>query len=371
MSTDGQEDSEEENQEQAVPVETARVTSGDVYASWDGSVTLESDREAVVVAKTGGILLQLLAEEGDEVQAGQVLARLDKERQRLEVERALATLRRLENDFRRSTEMFSRNLTSSEEHERIRFETESQQAAVDLAKLQLEYTDIVAPIDGVVSERMVKIGNLISEQTPMFRVTEFDPLQGIVHVPEHELSTLRKGQSVQLMADALPGQVFEGVVARISPVVDSSTGTFRVTTEFSDPGRNLKPGMFARLRIVHATRNDVVTVPRDAIVYEDGRSYAYLVEGPSPDEAKAKRVELETGFESDGRVEVSAGVDLGDIVVTAGKGSIGDGTRVEDLSGLLASTMALTEPDDSALVAQAEADEGAEPAATTDGTEQE
>ncbi|GJM11181.1 MAG: MexH family multidrug efflux RND transporter periplasmic adaptor subunit [Lysobacteraceae bacterium] len=371
MSTDGQEENDEENQEQAVPVETALVESGDVYASWDGSVTLESDREAVVVAKTNGILLELLAEEGDEVKAGQVLARLDKERQRLEVERALATLRRLENDFRRSTEMFSRNLTSSEEHERIRFETESQQAAVDLAKLQLEYTDIVAPINGVVSERMVKIGNLISEQTPMFRVTEFDPLQGIVHVPEHELSTLRKGQVVQLMADALPDRVFEGVVARISPVVDSSTGTFRVTTEFSDPGRDLKPGMFARLRIVHATRNDVVTVPRDAIVYEDGRSYAYLVEGASLEDAKAKRVELTTGFESEGRVEVSAGVSLGDIVVTAGKGSIGDGTRIEDLSGLLAGRIEMTEPVDTAVVAQADADEVTEPATAADDTEQE
>mgnify|MGYP006323863199 CR=1 FL=1 len=174
-----------------VPVEAFAVARQPIIANYTGTASLEAEREAQVVAKTSGVLLRLRVEEGDKVAAGQVLAELDPERPKLQLAQAAANLKRLQNDFRRAQEMFQSRLVSSEQFDKVRFDLETQQAAYDLAELELSYTHIVAPIDGVISERMVKEGNLIQLQQPLFRIDDFDPLLAVLNVPERELAILR------------------------------------------------------------------------------------------------------------------------------------------------------------------------------------
>ena len=139
-----------------MPVEVAQVVRQAITANYSGTASLEAENEAQVVAKTSGVLLKLYVEEGQRVTKGQILAQLDPERPQLQAAQAQANLKRLENDFRRSQEMYASKLTSSEAHDRIRFDLETQRATYDMAKLELSYTRIVAPIDGVISQRMVK-----------------------------------------------------------------------------------------------------------------------------------------------------------------------------------------------------------------------
>ncbi|MBN1238068.1 MAG: efflux RND transporter periplasmic adaptor subunit, partial [Gammaproteobacteria bacterium] len=215
----------------AIPVEVAEVTRGSITAFYSTTATLEADREARVVPKLGGTIVELLAEEGDVVTAGQLLARIDDDRYRLEVERNEATLRRLEQDFERHREMQERDLISIEAFERAKFEYEAQRAQVGLSRLDLSHTAITSPIAGVVSSRLIKVGNTVNTQEEAFVVTSLDPLLAVLHVPERELSKLAIGQPALIEADAVPGHRFEGSVARISPVIDAATGTFRVTVE--------------------------------------------------------------------------------------------------------------------------------------------
>lgn len=313
-------------EETATPVEVAKVGRHAMVASYSGTAALEAEREAQVVAKTSGVLQKLLVEEGDKVREGQVLARLDPERPRLEVARSEANLRRLENEFRRSQELFSAKLVSSEAHDRIRFDLETQRAAFDLAKLDLSYTQIVAPIDGVISERMVKEGNFIQLQSTMFRIDDFDPLLAVLNVPERELRTLRPGLTVAMSVDALIGRSFEGVVARISPVVDAGTGTFRVTCEFRDETGALKSGMFGRISVVYDQRADVLAVPREAVL-DDGDVPAVFVVR----DGKAVRQAIGTGTRSGGLVEVLDGVAEGESVITVGASTLRDGAKVQVL----------------------------------------
>jgi len=317
--------SEEAGQEPAIPVETATVASGDVSAFYSGTATLEADEQATVVAQITGVVLDVLAEEGDFVEAGQVLARVETNRYRLEVEKAAAALKRLETDYQRKKELFEKELVSADDFERVSSELQAQKAAYDLARLDLEYTHIRAPIAGYVSERLVRAGNLVKLHDPVYRVTSYDPLLAVLHVPERELSVLRKGLEVSMSLDAWPGQMFAGEVIRISPVVDPATGTFRVTAKVVDHDRLLKPGLFGRVEILYDLREDVPVIPRSAVITEDDSSHVFVIDG----QGAASRRSVQLGYERAGMVEVVQGVSNGETVVTAGKGSLSDGVRVE------------------------------------------
>ncbi len=348
-----------------VPVEVATAARRPISASYSGTATLEADHEADVVAKTSGVLLKLLVEEGAKVRQGQVLVQLDDAGPRLNVAKAEATLRKLESDYRRADEMFGKNLLSQEEHDRIRYELDNQRAAYDLARLELSYTTIVAPIDGVVAKRMVKEGNLIQLNQALFHIVDFDPLLGVLNVPERELDTLKAGQSVTLRADALAGQAFPGSIERISPVVDAASGTFRVTCQFRDDANRLKPGMFGRIEVVYDQKQDALTVPRTALIEEDGQTAVYVVEAgavaappakpaPAASDAKAReepqkadavakpgapalqahRRVIHTGYADSDYVEVREGLKEGDRVITVGRNAVRDGTEVQVLEAV-------------------------------------
>ena len=194
---------EEEAVVPTIPVEVAPVREGSVTALYSTTATLEAEREARVVPRLGGTIVELFVEEGDRVTAGQPLARIDAARYELTVAQAEANLRRLERDFRRSEEMQARNLISAEAFERAKFEYEAQRAQFDIAKLELEYTTITSPIDGVVSERMIKVGNTVNAAEPAFIVTAMDTLLATLYVPERELSRLAAGQTRSTVARAV------------------------------------------------------------------------------------------------------------------------------------------------------------------------
>ncbi|MEM1270273.1 MAG: efflux RND transporter periplasmic adaptor subunit [Bacteroidota bacterium] len=315
---------EEEEQGIVVPVEVAETTAGPIAAYFASTATLEAEQEALVVAKAGGVVQQILAEEGQYVQAGQALAKLDSRQAQLEVTQLEATISRLENEFQRQQDLFDKKLISAQEFETSKFDFESQKAALELRRLQVDYATVRAPISGIVSERLVKKGNMVAQNAGTFRITDFNPLHAVVNVPERELAKLKAGQEAALYVDALPGQTFSGKILRISPIVDPTTGTFRATVAVQNRKRELKPGMLARVNITYDVREDVILAPRESIVREDDRSLVYVVRNDS-----AFRVDVSTGYEDDGSIEIQSGLQAGDVVVTLGQGSLADSTAVQ------------------------------------------
>jgi len=307
-----------------VPVEVATAERRSIAASYISTAALEAPNEAMIVAKTSGVLLQLNAEEGDPVRAGQILAKIDPARARLEVARSEALLRKLEAEYARSEELFARKLIAADANERIRFDVATQRAAYNLARLELSYTDVVAPFAGVVAQRMVKEGNLININQTMFRVVDAARLEAVLNVPERELATLRVGLPVNLAVDALPGVMVEGKIDRISPVVDAATGTFRATATFTDAEGRLKPGMFGRLAVVYEQRGDALTVPRLALLEEGEETAVYVVRAGT-----VVKTRIVLGYLNGEFAEVRSGLEEGDRVVTAGKVAVRDGTKIE------------------------------------------
>lgn len=310
---------------QPVPVEVAAAETRRIAASYTGTANLEVPADAQVVAKTSGVLLRVMVEEGDRVQAGQVLAQIDPERPRLEAARQQATMRRLQANFERSKELFERKLVSADAHDQLRYEFEAAKAAYELAKLELSYTTITAPISGMVAERMAKPGNLIPLNAPLYRIVDNSRLEAVLNVPEREMATMKAGLPIRMMVDALAGQVFEGTVDRISPVVDAQTGTFRVVGVFRGQDR-LKPGMFGRLSIVYDERESALTVPRIALVEGSGESAVFVVE-----DGKAVRRVLQLGYVNGEFAEVLSGLQVGEKVITQGRVAVRDGAPVDVL----------------------------------------
>lgn len=315
---------DKKDDELMVPVEIAAIKIGDIAAYFTGTATIEAEEETEVVAKVGGVVEKILVEEGDYVEAGDVLAKLDDEKIAVQLEQARANLQKLKTAYERYQDLHEKQLISTEIFQQSRYEYEYQQAAYDLAKLDLDYTSIRTPIGGVVAERFVKVGNMILPNQATFRVTSQDPLIAVLHVPERQLQRLRVGQRAMLHVDAHGRQEFEGRIDRISPVVDPGTGTIKITVEVRDRTRQLRPGMFARLKIIYNVHAGVLMAPKDAILAEDRESAVFVVR-----DSVAYRQFIEVGYENSTHVEILDGLNPGDTVVTTGKGSLKDSTKVE------------------------------------------
>lgn len=307
---------------EAVPVEVAKVARHAIAASYSGTAPLEARADSQVVAKTSGVALLVLAEEGQHVRAGQVLVRLDSARAQLQAAQSSAQMRKLEANYARSLQLSKQQLISANDIDQIKYDLENVRASNRLANLELSYADVKAPISGVIAQRSIKAGNFVQINTPIFRIVDIDKLEATLNVPERELATLKPGLPVQLRVDALPGKTFRGTVDRVSPVVDAGSGTFRVICAF-DNGGVLQPGMFGRLQIDYDQRADALAIPRNALLDDEAQPAVFTVR-----DGKAVRVPLVLGYVDGEWVEVRGGLKLGEPVVTAGKVALREGTPV-------------------------------------------
>jgi membrane fusion protein (multidrug efflux system) len=327
--SNGKAKDKDEATQTTVPVEVQPVRRAAMVAVYSGTAPIEAHDEAVVVAKVGGEVRQIYVEEGDTVKAGQVLARLDGDRLRLEVAESEAKLRKLERDLTRFEELSQKGLVAKNELENAEFDLDALRASYERARLELSYTEIRAPIAGVISARDIKVGNTISPNSqggadPTFRVTDLDPLVAYVHIPEKEFRKLAPGQAAEVVVDALGGTRFTGRIALISPTVDPQTGTFRAKLEVPDTSHRLKPGMFARVNIVYERRENALQVPRNSILDSDGSQSVFVVAGN-----KAEQRRIKPGLVNGGWVEVTEGLKGNERIVVVGQGGLKSGTLVK------------------------------------------
>ncbi|RMH94824.1 efflux RND transporter periplasmic adaptor subunit [Lysobacter pythonis] len=308
---------------EAVPVEAVRVAQRTMTASYTGTAALEARGESQVVARTSGVALRVLAEEGQQVRAGQPLARLDPARASLQVTQSNAQVAKLEANYRRAVQLAEQKMVSANDVDQLRFDLQNARATNQMARLELSYTTVVAPISGVIASKTVKPGNFVQINSPIFRIVDTSRLEATLNVPERDIDRIKPGLPVQLAVDALPGRGFAGQVDRVAPVVDAGSGTFRVICGF-EGGGSLQPGMFGRMAINYDQRADVPAIPRVALLDDGSEPAVYVVRA-----GKAERVPVKLGYADGAYVEVREGLKLGEQVVTAGKSALREGGAVQ------------------------------------------
>jgi membrane fusion protein (multidrug efflux system) len=329
----GKDEKDAKDEVPAVPVEVTATQRGEMAALYSGTAPIESERKAFVMPKVQGEIRQVLADEGQRVRAGQVLARLDGDRLRLEVALNEATMRKLERDYNRNLELKEKGLVSATALDNLKYELEAAKANWELARLQLSYCDIRSPIDGTVTQRLdvVKVGNTVtpvggvieSGESSLFVVEDLDTLMLRDNVPERELSKLSVGQPAQLSFDAVPGRTFEGTIALVSPYVSAETATFTVRIRVTRTGGLLRPGMFARVAIIYERKPDALQIPRTALLDGDGPPKVFVVK-----DGKAAERSVKLGLSNGAWIEVTDGLKDGEQVVVVGQGAVKPGTAV-------------------------------------------
>lgn len=306
-----------------IPVETALPFRSDIYATYAASASIASDADAPVIARIKGEVVDLLVEEGDRVEAGQLLARLDGERLRLEMLAAKANLGRAKKEYKRNTGLHALGLVSTSKHDGLKFDLASLQATYNLARLSYDYANIRATISGVVSSRDIKSGESLAAGQVAFRITETKELLAYLQIPQAELAKFSAGDGATVTVASMPNYDFAATIARISPTIDSRSGTFRATVIIDNEDGNLAPGMFGRFTIAYEKHADALVIPANALLDEDEETTVYVL---NDDEVVRRPVEV--GIKENGRVEILAGLLEDDQVVVAGHSGLRNGSKV-------------------------------------------
>ena len=321
---------EQEKEDPPVPVETAEVARRDIPAYISSTATLEPEKEATVLAKLSGQVTRILVEEGDWVQEGTLLAELDGAEQQVGLEEAAARAKGLELELERIRSLHDRDLASDKALNDAQAEYDQAEANRKSNELFVQYTRVRAPFSGQISSRRVDPGQNVATGRELFQIVDRSPLLARIYLPEHNVVDLRTGQEIWVESDgaadgeavALPGQVL-----RIAPVVDTRTGTVKITCQFDDQDARLRPGSFVRVRVQTGVHEDVLAIPKRALLPEGTETFVFRAVADS-----VVKVPIETGFADADFVEVIEGLTQGDRIVTVGHGGLKPGARIDDLT---------------------------------------
>jgi multidrug efflux pump subunit AcrA (membrane-fusion protein) len=195
-------------------------------------------------------------------------------------------------------------------------------------KIRLQHTQLVAPFSGEISRKYTDTGALVSPSTPVVCLIHTDTLKAVAHVMEKDIPLLKTGMNAKIRTEAFPGKIFEGKIARISSALEPTTRTLQAEIEVPNPGRLLKPSMYARIEVVLLEKPRALVIPRHAVVIEGGSKSIFILDGN-----QAIRRTVVTGYEQDESVEILEGASEGERVIVKGQERIKDRSTVRVIEG--------------------------------------
>jgi membrane fusion protein (multidrug efflux system) len=277
----------------------------------------------VVRPEISGRISQINFVEGRPVQKGQLLVALDASVHAAEVQQAKANLALAETNYKRTTELEREKFVSPNAKDQALNALRVAQATLALADARLAKTEIRAPFAGVIGIRQVSVGDYVKEGQDLVTLEDISSLKVDFRLPELLLTDLKRGQTVEVASDALPGRTYSATLDAIDPLVDQNGRALVLRARLQNTDGQLRPGMFVRTRVILAERPRALTVPEEALIPVGADQYVFRVTAD-----KVARVKVKTGLRRDAQVEITAGLQAGDVVVTAGQLKLRDGAAV-------------------------------------------
>ena len=298
-----------------LPVEAVTVTPQPLAGGLDTVGSLRADESVVVSPEVAGRITRIHFREGGSVNAGDPLFSLDGDSARAALAEAQANLANSRSAAARAEQLIDQQLIARSDYDTLRAQQAVDAARVASARTALSKMTLRAPFAGQVGLREVRVGDYVSAGQDLVTLVRIDPIEVDFSVPETELQRLRPGQRLQLQVDAFPGETFGGEVVAIDPVIDVDSRSVQVRARIANPDGRLRPGQFARLQL--QARDDVTAllIPEQALMQQGEERFVYTVV-----DGKAKRVVVGTGVRVPGMVEITSGLQPGDVVITAGHG---------------------------------------------------
>ena len=325
-------------QGQAITVEATKVMLEAMPQSITAVGSVRSDESVTLRPEVTGRIAEIRFREGQAVTKGSLLVKLDDSVTKADADQARANLWLAKSKSDRAAELNQKGFVSAQAKDEAEGGLRVAQATVQSAEARLAKMEIRAPFSGVIGLRQVSVGDYVKDGQDMVNLEAIESLKVDFRVPEMFLRQVQVGQSLQLTLDAVPGKTFEGKVLAINPLVDAAGRSVVLRAQIRNTGAALRPGMFARVRLITRERADSLVVPEQALVPQGEDQYVFkIVDG------RAQRAKVEIGQRREGKVEVVRGVAADDLIVTAGHLKIRDGTTVK---------LAAAEPAGQAPVAQ-------------------
>lgn len=317
-------------------VEVARVESADLTDEVSAVGSLKSSSGVMLRPEVSGRVARLGFTDGQQVRRGQLLVQLDDTLQQAQLKQADAQASIARTNLQRSRELLGQGFVSQSAVDQNAAALEVSEAQVALARAQLARMKVVAPFDGTAGLKLVSVGDYVKDGADLVNIEDLNSLRVQFALPERTIDRLRTGQAVELTLDALPGRKFAGRVLAVDSQVDANGRALQVLAQVSNPGSLLKPGMFARPRVVFSVREGAVVVPEEALVPLGSQRVVFKVAQGPDGKPVAQRLEARVGLRLPGKVEILSGLKAGDTVVTAGHARLmrGDNLplRIVDLS---------------------------------------
>jgi membrane fusion protein, multidrug efflux system len=310
------------------PVELGKPETLDWPKSVTAVGTLLSDESVIVRAEQSGRIAKLNFREGQPVRKGQVLVQLDDSVTRAELAQANANLKLAKAKFDRAAELKERNFISGQAKDEAENALKVAEASVKLIDARLQKFNIEAPFSGTIGLRKASIGDFVNAGQDIVNLEKTDPIKVDFKVPELFQSKVRVGQSLAVTLDALPGKNFNGTVYAVNPQLDAAGRAVVMRAQMNNSNAGLKPGMFARVRLVLADTGPTVVVPEQAVFMQGEEQVMYRVI-----DGRAQRTKVEVGQRREGKAEIVQGVSAGDTIVLAGWQRLRDGAAVRPAGG--------------------------------------
>ena len=319
-------------------VKVGRVSRKDLNSYLILNGVVEPERTVELHSRLSTYVKEILREEGAYVKENDILALLDDteimigyQQASIQLEQAKLSYEEAKTTLERSQELMNRELISLQEYlaaetqlKQKRLDYDNRQEAFKNLQLQLNWTKIRALAEGYITERLIEVGDKVNANQQVFTIEDFSPLLIRVFVPSADSIKLTPGMIAEITTDILKGSMFMGNVKLINPRIDVQSGTVKVTIETYDESLRMKPGMFVEVRIIIGQKENVLVIPRKAILYKQNKTFVFLV-----NQMQTEQREITLGLLEEDLVEIVDGLVEGDMIVTVGIESLKDGQRVK------------------------------------------
>jgi len=306
-----------------VLVEAITASTAPMPQSITAVGSLRSDESVTLRPEVAGRVSAIGFQEGQRVAKGTVLIKLDPAINEAEVMQAKANLTLAKAKYDRAVDLQKQGFISGQARDEAENSLKVMEASLSLATAKLNKMEIRAPFSGLIGLRSVSVGDYVKEGQDMVNLESIDPLKVDFRVPEIYLKQVQVGQKLEVSLDALPGRKYEGTVSAINPLVDAAGRAIVIRAQVRNADTSLRPGMFARVKLLTKDERDALVLPEQALVPQGEDQYVFRVV-----DGKATRTKVEVGQRRDGKVEVVKGIAPGETIVTAGQLKLRDGTPV-------------------------------------------
>ena len=337
--------------ENATPVSIITAKTGQIREEIPLTGTVNSIRTVQVSAKEAGYVEAMLVDEGDKVNQGDVLMKLDRQLAELEVARVQAQIveararqKELERQRDEAAELLKKKHVAPTTYEEAKSNVEINKAVIQRLETELrrqrviaERHQVIAPFSGVITEKLVEVGQWVNSNTALLNLIELEPLRIEVSVPQFYFNRIDLNTPVKLQYDAIPGESFTAQVSSRIPVSDRNARTFPIFIRIANAEQKLVPGMSARVtfQLASEEHKQALLLPRDTVVLKPDGSRTVWVVSSNGTNTQVQPVRITTGKNIKQNIEVTSGdISPGDRIIVKGNELLQPGQAVNVIETL-------------------------------------